>query len=92
MALFPFILIKRKGIDYKSQLIFHERIHIRQQLELLVLPFYVLYFFNYLINLLRYKTHYKAYRNIIFEREAFENDTNPDYLERRRFWAFLSYL
>jgi hypothetical protein len=70
----------------------HEFIHFRQQIELLIIPFYILYLLNYLINLTRYHNHIEAYRNILFEREAYENDINLSYLSERRFAAWTSYL
>lgn len=92
MALFPFILVNKKyNKDYSSDLIIHERIHLRQQLELLIIPFYMLYALNYLVNLLRYKKHHKAYINIIFEKEAYLNDAKAGYLKSRKLWAFLKY-
>ena len=92
MALFPFILLKQRDDNYYSSLVFHERIHLRQQLELLIVPFYLLYFVNYLFNLFYYKDHHRAYMNIVFEKEAYANDQYKNYLKERRFWAFLSYL
>ncbi len=67
----------------------HEKIHLRQQLELLVFPFYILYFFNYLINLFKYKNHDRAYRNIIFEREAYDHETNLDYLKNGHWYGWI---
>ena len=54
ITIFPFIFI---GKQYKNRpnLINHERIHFQQQIELLVLPFFILYFGNYLINLFKYR-------------------------------------
>ncbi len=91
MAIFPFVLIKYASLKKDRQLINHELIHIRQQLELLIIPFFVLYFLNYLINLIRYQNHDEAYRNIIFEREAYSNDSNLSYLEKRRFSSWIKY-
>ncbi|MBK8845417.1 MAG: hypothetical protein IPO27_02215 [Bacteroidetes bacterium] len=86
ITLWPFILIHAR---YKTDTILlnHERIHLRQQIELLVLPFYVLYLLHYLVNLLRYQNHQLAYENIFFEREAFENESNPQYLKHRKWFA-----
>lgn len=92
MAIFPFILLKQRNVNYSSSLVFHERIHLRQQLELLVIPFYLLYILNYFFNIFYYKNHHLAYKNIVFEREAYANDQNANYLRKRRLWAFLSYL
>lgn len=70
----------------------HERIHLRQQAELLILPFYIWYVLEYFIRLVRYKDKKRAYRNISFEREAYANEANPDYSKNRKFWAFLKFL
>ena len=91
MALFPFILVKTQKLQTNKVIINHENIHLRQQLELLIIPFYVLYFLNYLLNLLYYLHHDKAYRNIVFEREAYSNERNPDYLKHRTFWYWVRF-
>ncbi len=93
IALFPFVIINSKLSDARQHvLINHERIHIRQQIELLVIPFYIWYLINYLLNRFKYKTHDEAYRNIIFEREAFEQESNPDYLLNRKVWQFMKHV
>ena len=89
MAVYPFMIFKNQKASVISRIIRHELIHFHQQLELLVLPFYVLYFLNYLFNLLIYQDHDKAYRNICFEVEAYANDDNPDYLLQRRMYAWI---
>lgn len=91
MAIFPFVFIKFKQLREDEQLINHELIHLRQQIEMLIVPFYIIYFFNYLANLLYYRNHKKAYLNIVFEREAYTNDLNLDYLNNRKFMAWLRY-
>lgn len=67
-------------------------IHLRQELELLILPFYILYLLNYLFNLWRYKDRGKAYLNIVFEKEAYANEAETGYLRERKFWAWLKFL
>lgn len=89
MAVYPFMIFKNPEAGTISRIIRHELIHFHQQLELLVLPFYVLYFLSYLLNLLIYRNHDKAYRNICFEVEAYANDGNPDYLIQRKMFAWL---
>lgn len=91
MALYPFILVKSQKLKQDAVLIRHETIHLKQAAELLVLPFYILYLFNYLLNCLKFKTHNDAYMNIVFEREAYENEHNTSYLQSRRFWAWRYY-
>tara|TARA_R110000850_G_scaffold182360_1_gene307830 strand:+ start:92614 stop:92955 length:342 start_codon:yes stop_codon:yes gene_type:complete len=92
IALWPFIVVKSKA--YKEDAVFlnHERIHLRQQLELLVLPFYLWYGIEYLLRLLCLKNRYLAYRNISFELEAYNHEKDFNYLKTRKLWQFLGYL
>lgn len=91
MAVYPFVFVKQPEMKDNKVLMNHELIHHRQQLEMLIIPFYIAYLFNYLYNLLVYRKHYEAYRNIIFEREAFAMDKDLEYLSQRKFWNFLQY-
>ena len=81
IALFPFILMPKSTV-VDDELLNHERIHLRQQLELLVIPFYIWY----LIELKR-----KGYYGICFEREAHLNDTDLGYLKDRAPYSFFKY-
>ncbi|GAB3940413.1 hypothetical protein GCM10028805_02150 [Spirosoma harenae] len=90
MALFPFILVRQPNPG--QTLLNHERIHLKQQLELGIIPFYLWYLVEYGIRRIQYRDHYTAYRNISFEREAFTNDKNLSYLKTRPFWGFWHYL
>jgi hypothetical protein len=92
MALYPFILLKDMNDKDNKFLINHECIHLRQQQETLVLPFYIFYGLNYAINRLRYSSHYEAYKNICFEREAYNQEHNLNYLKERNWFSFLKYL
>ncbi|MFN8309524.1 MAG: hypothetical protein U0T73_06125 [Chitinophagales bacterium] len=91
MALFPFILVREKHFKEDLILVNHERIHLRQQLELLLLFFYIAYVLHYLFNLVKYRNHHRAYREIIFEREAYTEEGDLSYLKRRQFWAWRKY-
>ena len=90
MAVFPFIFVKYKMPS--KVLINHERIHFRQQIELLILPFYLWYILEYLIYRLSGKNSHQAYMNISFEREAYANDDDLTYLKKRKIWSFWKYL
>ena len=92
LTLWPFIIMKQA--DLKKDVIFinHERIHLRQQLEMLVLPFFIWYVVEYLIRLIQYRNSYTAYRNISFEREAYQNENDLYYLEERSLWSFIKFL
>lgn len=91
ITIFPFIFLRRGGAENEI-LINHELIHLRQQAELLILPFYLWYIIEYLLKLIIYHNHNKAYHNISFEREAYHNDENLDYLNKRKVWSFVKYL
>jgi hypothetical protein len=91
MALFPFILLKERRLKQDEVIMNHERIHHRQQIELLIAPFYFFYLLHYAWNLMQYRNHRRAYQNIVFEKEAFANDHNLQYLDRRKPFAFLKH-
>ncbi|WP_233164515.1 hypothetical protein [Pedobacter sp. ASV28] len=91
MALFPFILVKEAGYKNDSILINHELIHHRQQLELLIVPFYIMYFLNYAFNLLKYRNHHQAYSHILFEKEAYAKEHDLSYLGTRKPFAWYSF-
>ena len=92
MTIYPFVFLKRKELKQNLVLMNHEKIHLRQQIELLVIPFYLFYVLEFLIRLVQYKNWNKAYRNISFEREAYQNEFNLNYLTQRPFWSFLKYI
>ncbi len=92
IALFPVILVRDKALLTDRCLIHHEKIHLRQQLELLILPFYIWYLLEFLWRWANTKSIKKAYLTISFEREAFENENNLRFLQKRKFWNFLNYL
>ena len=92
VTIFPFIILKRKESKDDFVLINHEKIHIRQQLELLWLPFFIWFAMEYFIRLLQYRNFYLAYKNISFEREAYDREHEIDYLNRRRAYSFLKYI
>ena len=92
LTLFPFVII-RDFLDKENKVLLnHEKIHIRQQLELLIVPFFVLYFFEFLLRLIQFRDRNKAYRNISFEREAYANEKDLEYLKKRPFWKFRNYI
>lgn len=92
LTLYPFVFLKDKSDKENVVLLNHERIHIRQQIELLVVPFYIWYSLEYLVRLIQCKDRNLAYRNISFEREAYQNEKNLYYVKQRSFWRFINYL
>ena len=92
LTVFPFVFVKY-SLDKENQVfINHERIHLRQQLELLIIPFFIFYFLEFLLRLIQYRNMDLAYRNISFEREAYAKEKDLDYLKQRSFWKFLKYV
>jgi len=90
--LFGVIFARNDFFPLSKKIIYHESIHACQIKEMLFVFFYVWYLLEWLIRLLIYKDGIKAYKNICFEREAYENDENRSYLNNRRHWTFLKYL
>lgn len=82
--LFGVLFCRRKAVladrDFN-----HEEIHTAQMRELLYLPFYLIYFIEWLTRLLLHpKT---AYMGISFEREAYQHANDMDYLTTRKHYA-----
>jgi hypothetical protein len=93
ITLWPFVIL-REIYDSTppwrrraARIINHETIHIKQQEEMLILPFYIWYVTEWFIKLFIYGS--QAYYNISFEREAFDNDDNLSYLNGRKHYAWI---
>ena len=83
------ILFVKKGCKVTYRMVNHESIHARQQLEMLYIPFFLWYFLEWFIRLVR---HGDEYRSISFEREAYDNELDFDYLLKRKPYAWLKYV
>ena len=70
----------------------HEQIHTAQIRELWVIPFYVIYLIEWGCRFLRYWNWNVAYRHISFEREAYANGDDMDYLTTRKPMSWLRYM
>ena len=91
ITLFPFMVLKSKALYKNRVLINHDKIHLKQQLELLVISFFILYGLEFVIRLIKHRNWHLAYKNISFEREAYINESNFDYLRNRKNWSFMNY-
>ena len=91
LTVYPFILVKYREDLKDSIFINHEKIHIRQQVELLIFPFFIWYLAEYLVRLLQYKNGHLAYKNISFEREAYSEESNLLYLKNRSLYRFCKF-
>ena len=92
LSLWPFIILKNEELKKDLVLLNHEKIHLKQQQELFILPFYLLYVMEWIMRSLIELDFYKGYQNISFEREAYYNEKDLHYLDRRQPFGFLQYL
>ena len=83
------VLFVHPGVYLSHELMNHERIHTAQQREMLFVFFYLAYTLEWLARL---PMRGNAYRNISFEREAYANQRNLDYLDSRRPYAWRHYM
>ena len=86
--IFGLIFVK-KGYKFTEADLRHELIHTRQMRELLFIPFYIVYFGEWLVRLIQYRSLLRAYFNVSFEREAYamQEDLNYKY-KRKKFASF----
>ncbi len=101
MVLGKFIFTKDAS-KLNERIIRHETIHYYQQAELAYVIFFVMYFLSFITQLIRCLLYKKigkiesgsnsvwkrAYRTVLFEREAYEHEDDPEYLEKRGPWAW----
>lgn len=92
ITVFPFVFLLDKKDAENPVFVNHERIHVRQQLELLILPFFIWYGIEFCMRFWQLKDKHKAYRAISFEREAYANEKDLDYMQKRSFWSFFKYV
>lgn len=82
------IFARKKAKPLSAETINHEAIHTAQMKELAYIFFYIIYVLEWLYRLVRsIFTKENAYRSISFEREAYDNDDNMDYLQYRQHYA-----
>ncbi len=83
------VLFCRPGTYITTRLLNHERIHTAQIIEMGVVFFYLWYVVEWLVRLFH---HGNAYMNISFEREAYSNERDLNYLKDRHHFAWRHYL
>jgi hypothetical protein len=70
----------------------HETIHFQQFLELAFVGFPIFYYGFWLLNLLKGDDSESAYYNIPFEKEAYYNDADQNYLQKRKRFSWIHYI
>ena len=89
ITLYPFVFIRDEGNDITVN---HERIHLKQQRELWIVGFYMLYVAFWLVGLMLKRSFQQAYEWIPFEKEAYANDHDMVYLFNRKKHAWRNYI
>lgn len=82
-----------EGRPVNPTTITHENIHLLQALDFGIgkmgfVPFYLLYLIEWIIKLSYYFWKKDPYYELSWEREAYDNQNNPDYLKTRKRWAW----
>ena len=72
--------------------LFHEMIHIAQWKDLFFIFYPFWYIIEWLLRLIQFRNFNDAYRMISFEREAYANEKNNDYLNQRTRFAHTKYI
>jgi len=91
ITLYPFVFVRNSRDAQDEVLLNHERIHLRQQREMWIIPFYYSYLWEYFCGRKAGLNHEDAYRQISFESEAYTHQHDPDYLNKRRSHAYQQY-
>lgn len=92
LAIYPFIFLRQKELKDNPTIMNHEKIHLRQQIEMLWIFFFLWYGIEFFVRWIQFKNSNLAYLNISFEREAYNNEIDYSYLQNRKFWSFTNYL
>lgn len=92
ITVFPFIVLQHKNLENNPVFMNHERIHLRQQIELLLVFFYLWYVVEFVIHWIRLFDSKKAYRAISFEKEAYTFENEFDYLNKKKIFSFIKFL
>ena len=91
LAVWPFIVLRDKDLIGDANVINHERIHLRQQLEMGWIFYFIWYLAEFVFFYFKTRDFFRAYHSISFEREAYAHERDEDYLVNRKFWSFLKY-
>jgi len=81
------LIFARKKANVTEVDINHEKIHTKQILELLIIGFYICYVLEWIYRTVFHKYEKSAYKEISFEKEAYANERNLNYLKERKHYA-----
>jgi uncharacterized membrane protein YjgN (DUF898 family) len=86
ITIFPFVFSIEKMSEQEKN---HEKIHFQQYIETLVIGFYILYLFDYMIGIYKYNDGNASYFRIRAEQEAYEFESDLEYLRLRDRWSWI---
>lgn len=89
LAPFGIYVREAKTLD-NIYIIRHEKIHWKQQMEMLIVPFYLWYLIEWLIKVITPPVG--AYDDLSMEREANAFMFDPTYLQTRKHYNWINYL
>ncbi|MGL4520794.1 MAG: hypothetical protein ACRCUJ_14290 [Phocaeicola sp.] len=81
------LVFVRKGCIMDEVSLNHEAIHSAQIFEWMILPFYALYFIEWIYHFIRTQDSKMAYHAISFEKEAYSNQADLEYLKKRKHFS-----
>lgn len=91
ITLCPFgIYFRDKESLNNKKIVNHESIHWKQQLEMLIIFFYIWYLIEWIIRIF-INGKQMAYKSISLEQESYDNDRNMVYLINRKHFAWFKY-
>lgn len=90
--LFGILFTKNKTGLLRNKDVNHELIHTAQMKELGYIGFYLWYGIEYLLIRLFHKKQGDAYHDVSFEEEAYANEKDLSYLDKRKHYAWFKYL
>lgn len=86
------VLFVRGQARVTKRMLTHETIHTKQMREMGYVPFYVWYLVEWICKLAIRWNWYGAYCAVSFEREAYDNEREPDYPDTRTHYAWFKRL
>jgi len=93
LCVWPFLFVSpAEPRPLPPEVLNHERIHARQQLEMGWVFFFVWYGLEFLVRWVQYRDRLKAYRVLSHEKEAYQHEGVPGYLKVRKPYAWRKYL
>ncbi|PXV60173.1 hypothetical protein CLV62_13021 [Dysgonomonas alginatilytica] len=92
LNVFGFVFARNEYNPLSVKIATYEAIHTLQMKELLYVFFYVWYGLEWLIRLIQYRNTKEAYRNISFEREAYNKQCDSEYLKNRKMYSYWRYI